>query len=73
MRERIAEGREQVVAQLAQAVAPLFQAGSGGPDPELTALMLSTMADEAVRLLLRDPERYPPDGSSPRRAGSSTG
>ncbi len=61
MRERIAEGREQVVAQLAQAVAPLFQAGSGGPDPELTALMLSTMADEAVRLLLRDPERYPPD------------
>ena len=55
MRERIAEGREQVVAQLAQAVAPLFQAGSGGPDPELTALMLSTMADEAVRLLLNDP------------------
>ena len=61
MRERIADGRAQVVGQLAQAVAPLFQPGAGGPDPELTALMLSTMADEAVRLLLRDPERYPPD------------
>jgi AcrR family transcriptional regulator len=61
LRERIAEGRAQVVEQLAQAVAPLFQPGTGGPDPELTALMLSTVADEAVRLLLRDPERYPPD------------
>jgi AcrR family transcriptional regulator len=61
MRERIAQGRAQVVAQLAEAVRPLFQPGSGGPDPELTALMLSTMADEAVRLLLNDPERYPPE------------
>jgi len=61
LRERIADGRAQVVGQLAQAVAPLFQPGTGGPDPELTALMLSTMADEAVRLLLRDPERYPPE------------
>jgi len=61
MRERIAQGRAQVVAQLAEAVRPLFRPGSGGPDPELTALMLSTMADEAVRLLLNDPERYPPE------------
>ena len=61
LRERIAEGRAQVVGQLAQAVAPLFRPGSGGPDPELTARMLSTMADEAVRLLLNDPERYPPE------------
>jgi AcrR family transcriptional regulator len=59
MRERIADERAQIVGQLAQAVAPLFGTGSGGPDPELTAWMLSTMADEAVRLLLRDPERYP--------------
>jgi AcrR family transcriptional regulator len=59
MRERIAEGRAQVVGQLAQAVAPLFGAGSGGTDPELTAHMLSAVADEAVRLLLSDPERYP--------------
>jgi len=59
MRQRITDGRAQVVGQLAHAVAPLFEPGSGGPDPELTAMMLSTLADEAVRLLLRDPERYP--------------
>ena len=61
LRERIAEGRAQVVAQLAEAVAPLFRPGAGGPDPELTARMLSTMADEAVRLLLADPETYSPE------------
>ena len=35
--------------------------GSGGPspDPELTARTLSAVADEAARLLLTDPERYP--------------
>jgi AcrR family transcriptional regulator len=61
MRERIAQGRTQVVGQLAEAVAPLFPPGSGGPDPELTARMLSAFADEAVRLLLSDPERYTPE------------
>jgi AcrR family transcriptional regulator len=61
LRERIAEGRAQVVGQLAVAVQPLFPPGSGGHDPELTARMLSALADEAVRLLLNDPERYPPD------------
>ena len=58
LRERIAEGRAQVVGQLAETVAPLFKPGAGGPDPELTARMLSTMADEAVRLLLNQPDRY---------------
>jgi AcrR family transcriptional regulator len=61
LRERIAEGRAQVVGQLAEAVRPLFPPGSGGPDPELTARMLSAFADEAVRLLLAEPERYPPE------------
>ena len=61
LRERIAEGRTQVVAQLAETVAPLFSPGAGGPDPELTARMLSAMADEAVRLLLADPETYSPE------------
>jgi hypothetical protein len=32
----------------------------GSPDPELTARALSAVADEAARLLLSDPERYPP-------------
>jgi AcrR family transcriptional regulator len=61
MRERIAEGRALVVGQLAEAVAPLFPPGSGGPDPELTARMLSAFADDAVRLLLSDPDRYAPE------------
>jgi AcrR family transcriptional regulator len=57
LRERIAAGRAAVVAQLAAAVGP--QAGS--PDPELTAHALSAVADEAARLMLADPERYPPE------------
>jgi AcrR family transcriptional regulator len=58
LHERIAEGRAAVVAQLAAALGP----GSGAarpPDPELTARMLTAFADEAARLLLEDPERYP--------------
>jgi AcrR family transcriptional regulator len=51
--ERIAAGRAAVVKQLAGAAA-------GSPDPELTARALSAVADEAARLLLADPERYPP-------------
>jgi AcrR family transcriptional regulator len=57
LRERIAAGRAAVVAQLAAAVGPR----AGSPDPELTARALSAVADEAARLLLADPERYPPE------------
>jgi AcrR family transcriptional regulator len=53
LRERIALGRAAVVKQLAGAAA-------GSPDPELTARALSAVADEAARLVLADPERYPP-------------
>jgi AcrR family transcriptional regulator len=53
LRERIALGRAAVVKQLAAAAA-------GSPDPELTARALSAVADEAARLLLADPGRYPP-------------
>ena len=48
--ERIAAGRAAVIAQLG-AIA--------SPDPELTARALSAVADEAARLLLSDPHRYP--------------
>ncbi|MEA2404059.1 MAG: hypothetical protein QOE08_706, partial [Thermoleophilaceae bacterium] len=61
LRERIAAGRAAVVAQLAEAVRPGFGGGRESPDPELTALMLSSFADEAARLLLTDPERFPVD------------
>jgi AcrR family transcriptional regulator len=57
LRERIAQGREAVVGQLARMVAPSL----ASPDPELTARMLSNLADEAVRLMLTDPERWPPE------------
>ena len=49
--ERIAAGRAAVIAQLGGAI--------DSPDPELTAFALSALADEAARLLLADPERYP--------------
>jgi AcrR family transcriptional regulator len=55
LRERIAAGRAAVVAQLAAAVGPR----AGSPDPELTARALSAVADEAARLMLTDPDRYP--------------
>jgi AcrR family transcriptional regulator len=57
LRERIAAGRAAVVEQLAAAVGPRI----GTPDAELTARALSAVADEAARLMLDDPRRYPPD------------
>jgi len=54
--ERIAAGRAAVVEQLAVAIGPV----AGSPDPELTARALSAVADEAARLVLADPGRYPP-------------
>jgi AcrR family transcriptional regulator len=56
LRERIAAGRAAVVAQLARAIGPV----AGSPDPELTAHALSAVADEAARLVLADPVRFPP-------------
>jgi AcrR family transcriptional regulator len=61
LRERIAAGRAAVLAQLAEAVRPGFGGGRESPDPELTARMLSSFADEGARLLLTDPERFPVD------------
>ena len=61
LRDRIESGRAAVLAELAEAVRPGFGSGGGSPDPELTARMLSAFADEAVRLVLTDPERYPPE------------
>ena len=59
LRERIAAGRAAVVAELTEAIRPGFAPGLESPDPELTALMLSAVSDESVRLMLTDPERYP--------------
>jgi AcrR family transcriptional regulator len=61
LRERIASGRVAVISQLAEIVRPGFGPGRESPDPELTAAALSAFSDEAVRLMLTDPERYPPE------------
>jgi AcrR family transcriptional regulator len=59
LHDHITRGRAAVVDQLTRAVGPGFGGGGESPDPELTARMLSAFADEAARLLLTDPERYP--------------
>jgi AcrR family transcriptional regulator len=48
LHERIAAGRAAVIAKLARAIDP----GSGFPDPELGAHMMSAYADEGARLVL---------------------
>ena len=57
LREHIRRGRAGVVAALAEVIA-----GAGGAairDPELSARLLSAVADEMARLVLAEPERYP--------------
>jgi AcrR family transcriptional regulator len=61
LREHIARGRAAVIGLLAEAVRPGFGPGRESPDPELTARMLSLLADEGVRLVLTDPQRWPPE------------
>ena len=59
LHDHITGGRDAVIAQLAAAMGPGFGSGDEPPDPELAARMLSAFADEAARLMLTDPERYP--------------
>lgn len=59
LHEQISRGRAAVVAQLAAALGPGGGGGAETPDPELTARLLTALADEAARLLLADPGRYP--------------
>jgi AcrR family transcriptional regulator len=61
LHDHITRGRTAVVNQLAAAMGTTSGPGRESPDPELTAWMLSAFADEAARLLLTDPERYPVD------------
>ncbi len=58
LHEAISRGRAAVVDQLAAALRD-GDRGLDAPDPELAAHLLSALADEAARLLLSDPERYP--------------
>jgi AcrR family transcriptional regulator len=59
LREQIERGREAVIALLAQVIGHGAGERAGSPDPPLTARLASAVADEAARLTLTDPERYP--------------
>ncbi len=59
LHEAIARGRAAVVQQLAFALGPASPDAEEPPDPELTARMLSALADEGARLLLTEPDRFP--------------
>lgn len=60
LRDSIAAGRRAVLAQLTSSVRPAAHGGDPA-DAELTARILSAVADEYARLVLTDPDRYPPD------------
>jgi AcrR family transcriptional regulator len=61
LRKRIVRGRAAVLRSLTNAVSPGAMPGEASPDPEMTARILSTIADEYARLLLTDPARFPAD------------
>jgi AcrR family transcriptional regulator len=58
LREQITRGRDAVIDVLSSAVEQGTSPGRASPDPELTARMLSAVADEAARLLLTHPRRF---------------
>lgn len=59
LRKSIARGRGAVLEKLAVALRPISPPGNDAPDPELTAITLSAIADEYARLLLTEPRRFP--------------
>jgi AcrR family transcriptional regulator len=61
LRESITHGRATVLEDLREAVRPGLRRGEGAEDPDMTARTLSAIADEYARLVLTDPERFPPE------------
>lgn len=61
LRERIASGRAKALTGLIDAVSPALPEGPDSPDAELTARLLSAIADHYARLVLEDPERFNPE------------
>lgn len=59
LRDRVEAGRAAVLGRLIEAVRPALRAQGGPFDAELTARILSALADEYARLILADPEQYP--------------
>ncbi len=61
LRRSIARGRAAVLRSITDAVRLALLPGRYSLDPELTARMLSAMADEYARLVLTDARRFPPE------------
>jgi AcrR family transcriptional regulator len=61
LRKSIVHGRGAVLASLTRAVRPAFTPDRESPDPEMTARILSAIADEYARLVLTDPGQFPPE------------
>ena len=61
LRRSIGRGRADVLASLTDAVRLGSMPGHESPDPEMTARLLSAIADEYARLVLVDPKRFPPE------------
>jgi AcrR family transcriptional regulator len=57
----IARGRQIVLTRLTDAVRPALARERDEPDADLTARLLSAIADEYARLVLTDPARFPPE------------
>lgn len=61
LRTGIVQGRALVLARLTDAVRPALMGDQASPDAELTARVLSAIADEYARLVLTDAVRFPPE------------
>jgi AcrR family transcriptional regulator len=61
LHKSIKRGRAAVLERLAQAVRRALTRDRESPDAELTARLLSAIADEYARLVLTDPVRFPPE------------
>jgi AcrR family transcriptional regulator len=60
LRTLIIDGRAAILEKLARAVRPVLTPAGETPDAELTARVLSAISDEYARLLLTDPDQFPP-------------
>jgi AcrR family transcriptional regulator len=61
LRKSIVQGRASVLDGLREAVRPGLRRGERAEDPDMTARTLSAIADEYARLVLSDPQRFPPE------------
>jgi AcrR family transcriptional regulator len=61
LHKSIARGRSMVLARLTEAVRPALTRNGSQPDAELTARLLSALADEYATLVLTDPNRFSPE------------